>query len=51
MPVMHGPATALNLLSLDTEACGLVQTEMNSLELKHGQANPLLLGAQGRWCI
>jgi hypothetical protein len=40
-------AMALNLLSTDTEACGLVQTEIDSLELKHGQANlftPWVLG-------
>jgi hypothetical protein len=40
-------AMALNLLSTDTEACGLVQREIDSLEMKHGQANlftPWVLG-------
>jgi hypothetical protein len=40
-------AMALNLLSTDTEARGLVQTEIDCLEIKHGQANlftPWVLG-------
>jgi cytochrome P450 len=32
-------AMALNLLSTDTEARGLVQEEIDSLEMEHGQAN------------
>lgn len=40
-------AMALNLLSTDTEACGLVQTEIDCLVMKHGQASlftPCVLG-------